>query len=173
MTEQEQAHATRVHQLECWQHMRNIFLNAMSSEMSAHVAGEMKPWLDTFSLWERISTNFTDLLRGAYKEFHHGCAWYKGKGREFRVDLFTNHPKAFCPHFECAEGGRQDLDFDAAIPLYIMRLYMVEFLHKLVYGADHSNILEDFLYLSFKSVEYIAMTRANGIFDILVSRPLR
>ena len=36
-----------------------------------------------------------------------------------------------------------------------------------------TNILEDFLYLSFMSVEYIAMIRANGIFDILVSRPLR
>jgi hypothetical protein len=89
------------------------------------------------------------------------------------VGLRERYPKAFCPHFERADGGRQDLDYDAAIPLYIMRPYMIEFLHKLVYGADHSNILEDFLYVSFRSAQYIAMTRANGLIDILISRPLR
>ena len=54
-----------------------------------------------------------------------------------------------------------------------MRPYMIEFLHTLVHGADHSNILEDFLYVSLRSVEYIAMTRANAIIDMFVSRPLR
>ena len=37
MTEKEQAHATRVNQLQCWQHMRNIFLNNMSAEQTKHV----------------------------------------------------------------------------------------------------------------------------------------
>jgi hypothetical protein len=50
---------------------------------------------------------------------------------------------------------------------------MVEFLHGLVFGADHSNILEDFLYVSLSSIEYIAMCRANAIIDLLISRPLR
>ena len=54
-----------------------------------------------------------------------------------------------------------------------MRPYMIEFLHTLVNGADHSNILEDFLYIALRSDEYIAMTRANAIIDIVVSRPLR
>ena len=76
-------------------------------------------------------------------------------------------------HFERAEGGRQDLDYDAAVPLYIMRPYMVEFLHTLVFGAEHSNILEDFLYTSFRSQQYVAMTRANAIIDLTISRPLR
>ena len=145
----------------------------MSKAQAAHVAEELKPWLDEFSAWDRITTDYTQLLRSAYKEFHQGNAYYKGKGREFWVWLTENHPKAFILLFERAEGGRQDLDYDAAIPLYVMRPYMVEFLHTLVYGADHSNILEDFLYLSFRSVEYIAMTRANALIDILVARPLR
>eukprot|EP00966_Prymnesium_polylepis_P297039 6862489-Prymnesium_polylepis.1 len=50
---------------------------------------------------------------------------------------------------------------------------MVEFLYSLVHGGDHSNILEDFLYIALCSLEYIAMTRANALIDILVSRPLR
>lgn len=83
------------------------------------------------------------------------------------------YPKVFAIHFERAEGGRQDLDYDAAIPLYIMRRYMVEFLHSLVHGGDHSNILEDFLYITFRSTEYIAMTRANAIVDLVIARPMR
>ena len=40
------------------------------------MADELKPYLDQFSSWERISTEYTQLLRAAYKEFHHGnkCA---------------------------------------------------------------------------------------------------
>ena len=99
--------------------------------------------------------------------------YYKGKGREFWVWMKENYPSAFAIHFERAEGGRQDLDYDAAVPLYIMRPYIIEFLQTLVFGADHSNVLEDFLYTSFRSQQYIAMTRANAIIDLSVSRPLR
>ena len=99
--------------------------------------------------------------------------YYKGKGREFWVWMTKKHPTAFAMHFERAEGGRQDLDYDAAVPLYVMRPYIVEFLHGLVFGADHSNILEDFLYMAFSSEQFIAMTRANAIIDLRISRPLR
>ena len=54
-----------------------------------------------------------------------------------------------------------------------MRPYIVEYLHSVVFGADHSNILEDFLYTSFRSKQFIAMTRANAVIDLKVSRPLR
>ena len=173
LTEAEQKHATRVHRLDCWQHMRNIFLNEMSKAQAAHVAEQLKPWLDEFTTWDRMTTDYSQLLRAAYKEFHVGNRYYKGKGREFQVWLENTYPKAFIMCLERAEGGRQDLDYDAAIPLYVMRPYIVEFLHTIVYGADHSNILEDFLYVSFKSTEFIAMTRANALIDLLVSRPMR
>ena len=163
-----------IHKLDCTQHLRNIFLNEMSNAQAKHVsAEELKPHLDMFSSWERMSTNYTDLLRAAYKEFHHGCAYYKGKGREFSVWLKEHHPTAFAMHFERAAGGRQDLDYDAALPLYIMRPYIVEYLHAVVFGADHSNVLEDFLYTSFRSQQFVAMTRANAVIDLTISRPLR
>lgn len=124
MGEAEQKHATRVHRLECWQHMRNIFLKHMSSAQAKHATTKLKPWLETFGSWERMSTEFDALLRGVYKEFHIGNAYYKGKGRgEFWAWLANNHPKAFIVFFERAEGGRQDLDYDAAIPLCVMRAY--------------------------------------------------
>ena len=82
------------------------------------MAEELKPHLDAFTAWERMSTEYSQLLRAAYKEFHHGNAYYKGKGRQFWVWLRDTYPSAFACHFERAEGGRQDLDYDAAVPLY-------------------------------------------------------
>ena len=40
-------------------------------------------------------------------------------------------------------------------------------------GNTYSNVLEDFLYVSFTSMQFIAMTRANALVDLLISRPLR
>ena len=77
MSETEKEEAIRVHKLDCWQHMRNIFLSEMSSAQAKHVAAELKPHLDDFSSWERMSTEYSQLLRAAYKEFHHGNAYYK------------------------------------------------------------------------------------------------
>ena len=148
LTEEEQSQVTRVHELDCWQHLRNIFLKEMSSSQAKHVAEELKPHLDAFSSWDRMTTDYTQLLRASYKELHHGNKYYKGKGQEFWDWLEKTHPKIFAIHFERAEGGRQDLDYDAAVPLYIMRPYIIEFLHTLVFGADHPNVLEDFLYTS-------------------------
>lgn len=67
----------------------------------------------------------------------------------------------------------QDLDYDAAIPMYVNRKYFVEFLSSRVYQKGHSNILEDFLFVTFRSMQFVAMVRANAIIDLLVSRPLR
>ena len=36
-----------------------------------------------------------------------------------------------------------------------------------------AQILEDFLYITFTSMQYVAMVRANAIIDLVISRPLR
>ena len=199
LSDEEKEHELRVHLLDCHQHMRNIFLKEMSAAQARHVAEELKPHLDNFSAWERMSTDFTQLLRATYKELHHTQRYYKGKGVEFSAWLLANYPSAFAIHFERADGGRQvtrppdcgvsdlpaispqsqprlapqDLDYDAAIAMYVNRKYIVEFLAMLVFSNDHSNVLEDFLYVCFTANEYIAMTRANAVIDLLISRPYR
>lgn len=42
-----------------------------------------------------------------------------------------------------------------------------------MFCKGHKNILEDFLYVTFSAMQYVAMTRANAIVDILISRPMR
>eukprot|EP00966_Prymnesium_polylepis_P222071 5138240-Prymnesium_polylepis.1 len=76
-------------------------------------------------------------------------------------------------HLERAEGGRQDLDYDAAVSMYINRKYMVEYLHEKVFSSGHKNILEDFIYVTHCKEEYIGMMRANTIIDLRIARPLR
>lgn len=107
MTEDERECAIRVHQLDCWGHMRNIFLDHMSSALAAHVKEELQPELETFGSWERMSTEYSQLLRACYKEFYQGCRYYKGKGRPYAAWLRERHPAAFVLHLERAEGGRQ------------------------------------------------------------------
>ena len=173
LSEAEQQQAVRMHKLDCHNHMRNIFLAPMSEAMSKHVAIELKEYLNAFTSWERMTTDFNQLLRGCYKEFHHGNKYYHGKGREFWAWLKATYPLDFAMHLERADGGRQDLAFDAAVPMYILRHRFVEFLHMRVFTADHSNVLEDFLYVTFSALEYVAMLRANAVVDLLISRPLR
>jgi len=173
MTDAEKEQATRTHPNDCWQHLRNIFLAEMSKAQSDYMKKEMEPELAVFTSWERVTTDFSQLLRASYKEFHHGCNYYKGKGMQYGLWLRQNHGAAFVVHLERAEGGRQDLDYDAAVPMYIDRKYFVEYLHGVIFGPKHSNILEDYLYVTYSSLQYVAAIRANAIVDLLVSRPMR
>ena len=126
LSDEDKEAAVRMHTHDCWQHIRNIFLSAMSAAMSAHVKEALQVQLDAFSNYERMTTDFDAVLRADYKEFHHGGRYYKGKGKEFSEWLRDRYPNAFVMHLERAEGGRQDLDYDAAVPMYVMRRYMVE-----------------------------------------------
>lgn len=138
-----------------------------------HVKAELADDLSHFSSWERMTTDFDQLLRAVYKEFHHGGRYYKGKGAEFGSWMLEHHPSVCFIHVERAEGGRQDLDFDAAVPIYFNRPYLVEYLHTLVHSSNHSNILEDFLYTVLRSTQFVAMARANALVDLRISRSLR
>ena len=67
LSEEAQEAAIRVHTHDCWQHIRNIFLKAMSTAQSAHVRDSLKEELEAFSSWERMETDFDNLLRACYK----------------------------------------------------------------------------------------------------------
>ena len=55
------------------------------------------------------------------KELHGGGAYAKGKGREFAAWLKMHYPSALFMNFERAEGSRQDLTFDGAVPIFVNR----------------------------------------------------
>lgn len=90
------------------------------------------------------------------------CITHRHQPRASNSDSLTVH-------------ASQDLDYDAAVPLYVNRRFFVEFLHMRVFQKGHKikNILEDFIYVTFRSTQYVAMVRANALVDILISRPMR
>eukprot|EP00965_Chrysotila_dentata_P201492 6180602-Pleurochrysis_carterae.AAC.2 len=93
--------------------------------------------------------------------------------REFAPWLKANHGASFYIPLERADGGRQDIGFDDALPIYINRRSMVAFLKDLVFQLEHSYILEDFLWTMMRSEETVAFCRACTLFDLLIFRPLR
>lgn len=72
-----------------------------------YVQRELAQQLQQFASWERMSTQYDQLLRAVYKEFHSGGRYYKGKGADFSSWMLEHHPTAFFMHIERADGGRQ------------------------------------------------------------------
>ena len=173
LSEAEQATAITAHATHCWHHIRNIVLKTQSTAQSAHVKEALKEELETFAAYERMTTDFDAVLRADYKELHHGGRYHKGKGKEFAEAMRDAHPKAFMMLFERAEGGRQDLDYDASVPMYVNVLFVIAWLHPRVFSKSHSNTLEDFIYVTHCAMEYVAMMRANAAIDLLIARPWR
>ena len=173
MSDEEREEAVRCHAVHCWQHIRNIFLAAMSSAMSTLLKDMLEDDLDAFTSQERIATDMGSLLRADYKEFHQGCRYYKGAGAAFWDWACDERGDAFIVPFERADAGRQDLDFDAAVPMYINRKHTVDFLRPRVYAKGHSNILEDSVFVTHTKLQYVALIRASAIIDIRIALPLR
>lgn len=107
LSEEEREGELRVHVLDCHQHMRNIVLSHMSRKQSEHVRQELAHHLQAFASWERMTTDYDQILRAVYKEFHQGGRYYKGKGADFSSWMQENYGDAFFLHIERAEGGRQ------------------------------------------------------------------
>ena len=89
------------------QHLRNIILDAMAAAGAAHLKEELADSLEAFSSYERMSTDAMQLVRAAYKEFHHEGDYYKGHGREFEGERAKSFADAFYVLLERAKGGRQ------------------------------------------------------------------
>eukprot|EP00965_Chrysotila_dentata_P179518 5928245-Pleurochrysis_carterae.AAC.1 len=92
----------------------------MSAAGAAHLKDDLEESLADFYSFERMSTEINSLIRAVYKEMHHEGDYAKGKGRrEFIPWLKANHGGELYIPLERADGGRQDLDFDGALPIFI------------------------------------------------------
>jgi len=164
---------SRVYEGDCMQHLRNVVLDAMLAAATAHLKGELEESLDAFSSFERMSTDPMNLIRAVHKEFHPTGDYYKGKNDQFHDWRGRTHPSSFFFRLERAGSGRQDLGFDAALPIFLDRAILCEFLSLFVMLPDHSNILEAFLWAVLGCQEMVAFLRALTLFDLLLSRPWR
>ena len=158
MTEAQRELECKAYIGDCQGHLRNIIINGMALKWTEALQISLEDDLAELSSFARMSVDGMQLIRAAYKEFNKGGAYAKGKQREFLAWLKKHHPSTLWLPIERAEGGRQDLTFDAAVPLFINRMLLVEFLRGLlVPGAK--NTLEEFLYTTLRCSEMVALLR--------------
>ena len=70
-------------------------------------------------------------------------------------------------------GSRQDIAFDGAVPIFINRMIVLEFLNELVALPGSDNQLEKFLWRVLKCNEMTALLRVNTLFKFVISEPMR
>ena len=172
LSEEQRAAKGKVYIRECHAHLRNIIINAMSNAATDHLKDELRDSLDEFSSFDRMSVDGNDLIRAIFKELHEGGEYAKGKGREFWAWVAKHHPDAALLPFACANGSRQDIAFDGAVPIFVNRKIILEFLKSLIVpGAD--NKLENFLWRALSCNEMTALLRVNTLWKYVFSEPAR
>ena len=99
------------------------------------------------------------------KELNPHGDYAKGHGSNFWHFMETTHQGVtWLPIVRVLGGSRQDGSFEAALPLYAGRRYILEFLHKTLCENEKDNILQHNLFIVLESVEIIAMIRVASIF---------
>jgi hypothetical protein len=146
LSEGERAAECNAHVGDCAQHLRNIVIKAMTEAATKHLETKLEDDLKEFSSFDRMTVDGVALIRAAFKELHAGGEYAKGKGREYYAWLRVNYPSALHLAFFNTSGTRQDMAIDGAVPLYMNRVYILEFLNSLVNVPGANNQLEKFLW---------------------------
>ena len=146
-------------------------IEAMAAAANASVKATLDDELDEFSSFERIDADGSCVIRAAFKQFHHGGEYAKGRGREFESWRKTR-ALMFLP-FERAAGSRQDLAFDGCVPLFVNRVTCVDFLRGYIDYPKSQNVLDKSLYTVMKCNEFTALLRVNTLWRFAFSDPLR
>lgn len=129
--------------------------------------------LDQFSSYERVEVEGSSVIRSAFKEFHEIGEYVHGRGPEFKVWRNKHKQNSMFIPFERALGNRQDLKFDGCVALFWNRLICIEFLRGYIDCKTSAQILDKSLYTRLKSVEFIALLRANVLWKFAFSEPFR
>lgn len=156
----------------CHQHLRNIIINSQQHAATELLTEKLQESLAEFSSFDRMSVDGNDLIRAIFKELHGGGEYAKGKGREFVAWLKKHYPDCKFLAFVCANGSRQDIAFDGAVPIFLNRTIILEFLNSLVHPKC-DNKLDLFLWRVLGCNEMTALLRVNTLWKYVFSEPAR
>jgi hypothetical protein len=73
-----------VNEVDCWNHLRNLWLGGMTKALSRDLNIALKDDLDEIDSHLRINTNIDSILRAVDKEFSLCANYPKGHGELFR-----------------------------------------------------------------------------------------
>ena len=173
MSDEERDAKCKAYLGDCHGHLRNIIVKAMADAATSHLKVALEDDLSEFSSFDRMSVDGMDLIRAIYKEIHPSGEYAKGKGREFEAWRKARHAADMWMPVEHAAGSRQDMAFDGAVPLFVNRKIILDFLHGLVAVPGSDNTLEKFLWTVLRSNEITALLRVCTLWREIISAPMR
>jgi len=162
----------RVQQQDCHNHLRNVWIGAITKRMSSYLDDLLACDLEAIHFRYRVTTMMDAVLRAVDKEFSLPANYPKGHGDEFKHWLKLHHPGALLVPVQRTSGSRQDLAVEGAAAVYWNRKYYVEFLDEQLRGGKDS-ILQENLFMVLTSVEMVALSRLFSILHFSVCMPMR
>jgi hypothetical protein len=203
LSDEERDAKYKVYRGDCWQHLRNIIIQAMAV-VSAHCparfarcshfphtlsvdgpfsaqAGdafvkaklELDGSLAEFSSFERVEVEGSSIIRSTYKYFNEYAEYHFGRAIEFKVWRLKHHHSKLFIPFERALGNRQDLKFDGCVALFWNRMICLEFVRGFINCPKSAGVLDKSIYTRLRSNEFVALLRVNVLWKYLFSDPFR
>ena len=162
----------KVYELDCWDHLRNIWLNQVNIVLSKTLMEDLDEQLKDLPPNIRIHTDIIQLLRAVEKECSTSANYAKGSGSELWYFLRRYHPgEYFFPFARACGGTRQDVGLEGSPAVYMNLPFLVAFFNdRLSICSD--DLLQKSLYMSLQSVQFIAMLRVLSILYISVGLEL-
>ena len=173
LSPEERGRKYKVYRGDCWQHLRNIIIDAMAVTGDKCLKDKLGDDLVKFSSFERIEPEGGSAIRAVFKQFHKGGEYCKGRGREAEVWRRKNHRSALYLPYYRAVGNRQDVKFDGCVAIFWNRVIMLEFLYGYINCPKSENILDKSLYTILRCNEFVGLLRANTLWKYLFSEPFR
>ena len=106
MTEEERERKYKTYRGDCWQHLRNIVIDAMAVKGDQVLREAVVRDLDMFDAYERIEPDGGSMIHATFKHLHHKGEYEHGRGREYKVWRRTDAASACLPGLERSSGNR-------------------------------------------------------------------
>jgi hypothetical protein len=173
LTEAERASRLCCYEVDCWNHLRNVWLAKATAALTRRLKETHKEELEAIDFRLRVGTDMVLLLRALDKEFSLCANYPKGHGDLFKEWVMREHPKELLFHVWATSGARQDAAFEGSGPAYMNRVVWVEFLDERLRTPGADNILQENLFVLLTSVAMVASMRVHAILLLALVQPHR
>ncbi len=164
----------RLFEGDCWQHIRNVWIGAISNELCNYLAKYLEDDLADMPSIYRVNTDAVNLYQALEKDFGEGANYPKGEARLFFAYHNTYNPGAHLWPLSRALGGtRQDIATEGSMAALMNLPYYLDYVNWKLSCGTSDNILTKNLFITLQSVEIIAQLRVLSIFHVAITIPHR
>ena len=106
MSEEQRDRKYKTYRGDCWQHLRNIIIDAMAAKADEVLRAEIQDDLDLCGHFNRIEPDGGSMIHASFKHLHHKGEYCHGRGREYKAYRGKHAPSALLPPLERSCGNR-------------------------------------------------------------------